>query len=91
LLKDKGANIQPRHLSGADIDSDQLHEREKALVGNWLAAVSSHLENHLLTEEELQRLDVNWKQASPAPDRGRGLARTAPGACKTGRKPGGAA
>ncbi len=39
-------------------DSHHLHELEKALVENWLAAVSSHLENHPLAEEELQRLET---------------------------------
>jgi serine/threonine protein phosphatase PrpC len=40
------------------IDPDQILELERSLVDNWRAAVSSHLENHPLTREELQKLEA---------------------------------
>jgi hypothetical protein len=41
------------------IDPDQLLELERSLVDNWRAAVSSHLENHPLTTQELQELEAH--------------------------------
>lgn len=49
------------YLDASDADravSDRLKELQKSLADNWLAAVSSHLENLPLTEEELQKLET---------------------------------
>jgi serine/threonine protein phosphatase PrpC len=44
---------------GRSIDAVRVRALQKTIVDNWLAAVSSDLENHPLTERELNRLQAD--------------------------------